>query len=409
MNGHDKSMDDSNMDTNGDDGDGIKNNDGEDEELYLDQEDAVEVVDDNDIETDEPFEDEEIISEEASTSVVDMAKLAVDLHDKGVFAIASSGSLAASGGEDDLAIVWDISTGKTLFKCDGHSDSVVQVAFNSKGNLLATGDMSGKIQIWNVDTGSRVITYADVSELEWLEWHHSADILLAGAKDGLIWMWLVPKTECKLFSAEGLPCLAGKLLPDGKRLVAAYENGIVRLWNLKDSINTVVSGLAREVLGTVLTVDVHSNQSLGACGTETGTVALFHTENAKFTSVFQVPPVDADCSNSIETVAFSPDQPLLASGSVQGRLNVWDLNSESSRVDVPHPNGIVKIKWLDSFRFVTACLDGVLRLIDSRSGEIQKTFTGHISEILDFCVSGDKSLLLTASDDTTCRIFELKT
>ena len=38
----------------------------------------------------------------------------------------------------------------------------------------------------------------DASELEWLCWHPSADILLAGACDGCIWMWLVPTKTAKV-------------------------------------------------------------------------------------------------------------------------------------------------------------------------------------------------------------------
>ena len=53
----------------------------------------------------------------------------------------------ASGGEDDLAYVWNRDDGKIILKCDNFKDSVTQVAFNHDGSYLAAADMSGVIKV----------------------------------------------------------------------------------------------------------------------------------------------------------------------------------------------------------------------------------------------------------------------
>ena len=58
-----------------------------------------------------------------------------------------TGSVAVSGGEDDKAFVWKVADGSVLFECGGHSDSVVCVAFNHDGSMVATGDMAGLIKV----------------------------------------------------------------------------------------------------------------------------------------------------------------------------------------------------------------------------------------------------------------------
>lgn len=60
--------------------------------------------------------------------------------------------LAASGGEDDLAYVWNTHTGEVVLKCDGFKDSVVFVAFSQDGTYLAAADMAGVIKVWKVAT-----------------------------------------------------------------------------------------------------------------------------------------------------------------------------------------------------------------------------------------------------------------
>lgn len=69
---------------------------------------------------------------------------------KSVFAIAAhpTEALAVSGGEDDLAYIWDTTTGETIVRLTGHTDSVAAVGFSADGQLVATGGMDGHVRLW---------------------------------------------------------------------------------------------------------------------------------------------------------------------------------------------------------------------------------------------------------------------
>lgn len=102
---------------------------------------------------------------------------------------------------------------------------------------------------------------------QWLEWHPCAPVLLAGTDDGNVWMWKIPSGDCKTFQSSACQATSGKVLPDGKghrhstnsaktfketdfksnftltcifhhlspgkRAVVGYEDGTVRVWDLK--------------------------------------------------------------------------------------------------------------------------------------------------------------------------------
>ncbi|KAG0695347.1 Angio-associated migratory cell protein [Chionoecetes opilio] len=98
----------------------------------------------------EDMEEEEVI--------VDMATTVFSKHQGSVFtcSLSPNGSVAATGGEDDLAHVWKISNGDICFSCSGHKDSVTHVCFNHDGTLLATADYGGYIQVWEVASTNKV-------------------------------------------------------------------------------------------------------------------------------------------------------------------------------------------------------------------------------------------------------------
>lgn len=99
-------------------------------------------------------------------------------------------SLAVTGGEDDKAYVWRVSDGEVLLECSGelrtgtttgsirsrttgsfcfsspgHKDSVTCAMFSHDSSLVASGDMSGLIKVWRVETKEEVWSF-EVGDLE---------------------------------------------------------------------------------------------------------------------------------------------------------------------------------------------------------------------------------------------------
>lgn len=156
-------------------------------------------------------------------------------HEGSVFAcsVSGDGRLVVTGGQDDRGFVWRLDTGETVFECGGHGDSVTGAAFSHDSTLVATADMAGAVRIWGVGDGQKVWDFDTGSDLHWIDWHPKANVLLAGTLDGTLWMWQVPSGQCKTLRGPNSSCCVGQALGDGKRAVAGYEDGSVRVWDLK--------------------------------------------------------------------------------------------------------------------------------------------------------------------------------
>lgn len=74
--------------------------------------------------------------------------------------------------------------------------------------------MKGIIKVWQIETKSKIWEF-ETTDLEWMQWHKAANILLAGTNDGNAWMWLIPSGITKTFPSFGSPVAAGSLLHDG--------------------------------------------------------------------------------------------------------------------------------------------------------------------------------------------------
>lgn len=76
---------------------------------------------------------------------------------------------------------------------------------------------------------------------QWLQWHHSAHVLLVGTSDGDMWMWKIPGGECKTFQSHGTQSLCGKVLPDGKSLIIFAK--VLNIKSIKVDVCAVSSHL----------------------------------------------------------------------------------------------------------------------------------------------------------------------
>ncbi|ROT84898.1 angio-associated migratory cell protein isoform X1 [Penaeus vannamei] len=359
---------------------------------------------------------ERVEEDEMEEDIVDMATLTFSKHRGSVFtcSVSPRGDLVATGGEDDQAYVWDITNGNVLFTCAGHKDSVVCVKFNHDGSLLATGDMSGYIQVWKVEGATKTWDF-ETGDLSWLTWHHASNVLLAGTTEGELWMWLVPKGNARTFPSYGSASQCGALLYDGKRAVSGYEDGSVRVFDLKtgQQIGSLTDGLAHT--SPVASIAAHKDNTMTISGSLDGTAILYNTISGKVVGTLNcnTTPTSSDESievdHTVEAVGFCPTIPNIAvTATLSGFVTIWDVSTQVSRHVIAQGAGSSHLMWHPSEPIVfTAGLDGVVRSYDVRSGEQLAKYTGHHKGILAFDISKNGSALVTSSDDATARVFKI--
>ncbi|KAL1458504.1 hypothetical protein WDU94_008649 [Cyamophila willieti] len=356
------------------------------------------------------MEDEEIEGSSTQHAILDVPLIEFKKHKDSVFVCdieKSSGNLAVTGGQDDVAYVWNIMSGEICLVCDGHKDSVTHTMFSNDSKYLATADMSGNIIVWSASSLTKVVD-VQVEDILWLKWHTQANVLFAGVVDGCVYFWEIPSQKCKVIPGSGVDTGIAVIMPDGLRLAVGYNDGSVKLINLKDlsilhSVRTPKECPHEE--GPILCMDSHPNNNLVAFGDANGNVVLLQSQGGKVVATF-----DGICS--VESILFlkktSQDLNIIVGGNTSGEVYVWDYGRKMLRHKVSTDSGLSKLIFTeDETRLLAASLQGFVFVINVLSGTVVQTFTCHQESILDICFIPMISAFITTSDDHCARVFEL--
>lgn len=293
------------------------------------------------------------------------------------------------------------------FETEKFADSVTNVKFSCDGKYLAVSDMSGKIKVYVSETKELFWSHDIEMDLETLNWHPSCNVLFCSTNEGYFMMFKISTNEIKLmYFGDNTILSCFRILKDGKRAACCYNNGNVRIIDLKTGQPEFNILNAHE--SDILCMDVSGDGNLLATGGTDMKIQIINTINGKIVGKFQVPipkeKLDEE-ENSIESVGFCKTQALISCVTLNGQMYVWDLNTHVLRNHLENKEGFSKILWNDQELLYASTLDGCVLCYDGRNLELIKKFSGHQSEILDFCFN--KDYLFTASNDNCAKIFKI--
>jgi WD40 repeat protein len=216
--------------------------------------------------------------------------------------LSPDGKLLASVGNDALVCLWDAATGEKVAELSGHEKHIYSVLFHPDGKQLITGDLGGKIHLWNLEERKLERTF-DAKPLHTYEGGQRVDF---GGVRALA------------LSPDGTHLCAGGLHKASNPLGAVHEPLVLRFQFADGELlkSHVCDGIPG---GVIWRTQFLADGTLAAvCGGSTGGLLLFfNAEEEKEIHRFQLPALARDMdlhipSGRIATVHH--DQHLRVSG-----------------------------------------------------------------------------------------------
>jgi WD40 repeat protein len=193
--------------------------------------------------------------------------------------------------------------------------------------------------------------------------NRKGDLLAAGSRDGAVYVWDVA-------SRTTVAVLRGKdagappdivFSPDGRWLAAGEENAdkMICIWDLQ---TRKPIQFLRGHRGTIFSLAVSTDGKLLASGSEDGTIRLWDTRTWKEVGLLKH-------ESNVYGLAFSPDGTRLAAGCGDSVIRLWDV---ATRQDVAELHGHSDYVYTLSFspdgtRLVSGSGDFTVRIWDTLS------------------------------------------
>jgi len=291
------------------------------------------------------------------------------------------------GSENNFVQLWDLQTGRLLETIDAGFSYVTTVAFSPDGALLASGSMypdDNAVRIWKV----------------------------ASIFDGELDPWQLHKEHTRAV-------LSIDFNPSSKFLLSGSADNTARLINVFANRPASVLFYRTGAIIEMFAVDYSPVPSdsgeqmvalAGAVFQGSTPTELLEIWNA--TSGEMVMQLSGHTSG-VETVAYSPDGTLLASGGgyPDNSIRIWNAHSgELLRVLEGHASGVRYVSFSpDGKTLISNGWDAMLYLWDAETGQLKRSIDEHTSVVWSASLSPNGSLLATGGDEGFIRLWNLKT
>ena len=327
-----------------------------------------------------------------------------------------------SSGSDSIK-VFETSTGKVVKVLYGQGGTAEGLSVSADNKYLA-GIEYGVAELWDMKSWNKVMKTGDYSERkvmsvalspdgkEMITGNEKRTADVTGTEKGNLIMTLkgyLNQVDERILNDSYMYWAAlvneAKLSPDGKYIAVG------RTGNNAKIIDFTTGKVYKTLKGhksMVISLSFSSDSKFLATGGLDGKVIIWDIESGKAVRTFTFP----DEKEAIYSLDFSSDGKMLAAAIWGGYVIIWDLKTgDRLRAINPHEGrGCYRVKFTpNGLYFVSAGLDMKLKMTEIDTGEEIRNFIGHANETLinsiNFSPSGDK--FITSGQDGSVRIWDI--
>ncbi|HEY9850266.1 MAG TPA: WD40 repeat domain-containing protein [Leptolyngbyaceae cyanobacterium] len=246
----------------------------------------------------------------------------------------------------------------------------------------------------------------------------NGQILISGGSDRVITVRsLYSGKIIRTFSGhtDGIKSIA--ITPSGQTIISASWDNTIKIWNLQNqgSYGGAIpqkkisdSGLLYTLIphsDTVNCIAISPNSHILATGSDDFAIELWNLQTPKLITAFTAH------QDAVKSIAISPDGNLLASASADSTIKIWHLETGELLHTLAGHTDWVKCVAIspDSKILVSGAQDKTIKLWNLQTGELLNTLIGHWGEINSIAIGSDGHTLISGSWDRTMRIWHLRT
>ncbi|WP_448267950.1 WD40 domain-containing protein [Nostoc sp. DSM 114159] len=325
-------------------------------------------------------------------------------HSSTVISVAYSpnGQQLASASADNTIKIWDVSSGQLLKSLTSHSSTVRSVAYSPNGQQLASASDDKTIKIWDVSSGQLLKTLTGHSStVISVAYSPNGQQLASASFDKTIKIWNVSSGQLlKSLTGHSSTVYSVTYSPNGQQLASASFDNTIKIWD-------VSSGqLLKSLTGHsnyVISVAYSPNGQQLASASFDKTIKIWNVSSGQLLKSL------TGHSSEVYSVAYSPNGQQLASASDDKTIKIWDVSSGQLLKSLTgHSSTVFSVAYSPNGQHLaSASADKTIKIWDVSSGQLLKSLTGHSSGVISVAYSPNGQHLASASADKTIKIWDV--
>ena len=302
--------------------------------------------------------------------------------------------------------IYDTTTYQEIALLTAHTSEVKCLVFSPDGHILASGSEDGTILLWHRSTGAQKVLTKSTESVSNLAFSPDGKTIASGSR-GTIQFWDTITGEEK-DALTGLPGYINNLSfsPDGKTIVSVtWGDGEV-------CISNIITGNPQKTFTVRMTDSVFSvafspNGKIVAIGNSDGNIYLSDLNTGKLIRKL------TGHSEDVQRVVFSQDGRTLASSSyLDETVRIWDVHTgEQKRKLTEHTGDIEGLAFSPDGQTLASSgsNDGTIRFWDFRTGDEKHAVTGHTDDIHSVAFNPDGQFVASGDEGGVIRFWDAET
>lgn len=269
---------------------------------------------------------------------------------------------------------------------NGHTSSIKCLAWSPNGEKLATSSLDTRLIIWNIDSESQLYNQNTFKTVYSLCWSKKGNKLAAGCHNGK--MRIINVNKCReicVYKCHEKPISSMSYLFFTDLIISVSFDKILKI---SDPLNKI-ENFKYESDAPICSLSYSSDGKI-AIGTLIGSIKIFEKVNLPPKIIYE-----NDQENTIITsLSWSPDGSMLAAGSTDNIIRIFDVNNNKLIYLLDDHTDIIScLDWSRNGKFLASgSCDKTIKIWSTLNFNLIQELKAHNNRITDIKWSKDGKL-----------------